>query len=153
NNLLNQARNFSSGVANLTTLGMKYTGSATTGTFTATSGTGKTGTSGSVTINGGTLDHFAFATISSPQTAGTAFNITVTAQDINNNTVASYDGNGFKVTLTSTGTLVFTNPSAAFTLGVLTAPVTITNTGSFTITATGTGGNSGKTGTSNSFTV
>src|SRR5207249_6337962 len=68
NNVLNQAANFSSGVANLTALGMKYTGNATTGTFTATSGTGKTGTSGSVTINGGTLDHFAFATISSPQT-------------------------------------------------------------------------------------
>ncbi len=45
--MLNPAGDFSSGVANLTRLGMTYTGNATTGTFTATSG-GKTGTSGSV---------------------------------------------------------------------------------------------------------
>src|SRR5207249_11250626 len=31
-----------------------------------------------------TVDHFAFTTISSPQTAGTAFNITITAQDAGN---------------------------------------------------------------------
>ena len=37
NNVLNQAANFSSGVADLTALGMKYTGNAATGTFTATS--------------------------------------------------------------------------------------------------------------------
>src|SRR5207302_2774325 len=78
NNILNQTGNFSSGVADLTALGMKYTGNAATGTFTATSLSGKSGTSGNVTINGGTLHHFSFATISSPQTAGTAFSITVT---------------------------------------------------------------------------
>ncbi len=154
NNILNQAGNFSSGVANLTTLGMKYTGNATTGTFTATSGSGKTGTSGSVTINGGTLDHFSFATISNPQTAGTAFSITVTAQDAGNNTVTSFDANGNKAMLTSTGALTGAPiTSAAFTAGVLTQNVTITNTGNFTITATGSGGNSGITGTSNSFQV
>src|SRR5207302_3354004 len=138
NNVLNQATNFSSGVANLTTLGMKFTGTGTAGTFTATSGTGKMGTSGSVTITGGTLHHFAFATISSPQTAGTAFNITITAQDVGNNTVTGYSGNGFKVKLTSTGAL-FGAPvtTPAFTNGVLTnQSVTITNTGNFTITAT-----------------
>src|SRR5207244_10343330 len=90
NTVCNQATNFSSGVANLTTWGMKFTGTGTAGTFTATSGTGKLGTSGSVTITGGTLHHFAFATISSPQTAGTAFNITITAQDASNNTVTSF---------------------------------------------------------------
>ena len=37
-NTLNQAGDFTSGVANLTTLGMTYTGNATTGTFRATSG-------------------------------------------------------------------------------------------------------------------
>ena len=56
--------------------------------------------------------------------------------------------------LTSTGTLTGAPiTTIAFTGGVLSQNVTITNTGSFTITATGTGGNSGITGTSNSFTV
>ena len=50
-NQLNNATDFSAGVANLTTLGLKYNGNAATGTFTATSGTGKSGTSGAVTIN------------------------------------------------------------------------------------------------------
>ena len=48
---LNNATDFSAGVANLTTLGLKYNGNAATGTFTATSGTGKSGTSGAITIN------------------------------------------------------------------------------------------------------
>ena len=52
NNVLNQAADFTSGVANLTALGMKYTGTTATGTFTALSGTSsKTGTSGNVTID------------------------------------------------------------------------------------------------------
>src|SRR5439155_832598 len=70
------------------------------------------------------------------------------------NTITSFDGNGFKVMLTSTGALVgapITTPP--FTNGILVQSATITNTGSFTITATGIGGNSGISGTSNSFTV
>jgi hypothetical protein len=157
NNVLNQATNFVSGVANLTTL--KYTGNATTGTFTATSASGKTGISGNVTINGGALDHFKVEAAGGgpigTQTAGTAFNIMVTAQDASNNTVTSFDNNGNKVMLTSTGALTGSPiTTAAFTNGVLSSQsVTITNTGNFTITATGIGGNSGKTGTSNLFTV
>jgi hypothetical protein len=49
-NKLKDAGDFISGVADLTSLGMKYTGNAATGTFTATSSSGKTGDSGSVTI-------------------------------------------------------------------------------------------------------
>ncbi len=49
-NVLNQVGDFSSGVAHLTTLGMKYTGSAASGTFTASAVSGKSGMSGSVTI-------------------------------------------------------------------------------------------------------
>ncbi len=41
NNILNQAGDFTNGVANLTALGMKYTGVAATGTFTATSATAR----------------------------------------------------------------------------------------------------------------
>jgi hypothetical protein len=130
---------------------------AETVTYTATDTTDSIGITqtAAVTFTAGALDHFAFATISSPQTAGTPFAITITAQDVNNNTVTSFDGNGFKAVLTSTGTLVgapITTPS--FTAGVLSSQsVTITNTGSFTITANGNGNDSGVTGTSNSFTV
>ena len=100
------------------------------------------------------MHHFTFNNISSPQTAGIAFNITVTAEDFNNNTVTAFNGNGFKVMLTSTGTLVGAPiTTLAFTNGILVQSVTINNTGSFTITATGIGGNSGINGTSNSFTV
>src|SRR4029079_4560503 len=102
----------------------------------------------------GALDHFTISAITSPQTAGQAFAITVTAFDANNNIDTNFDANGNKVNLTSTGTLVYTNPSPAFTSGVLAnQSVSITNTGSFTITATGTGNNSSITGVSNSFTV
>jgi hypothetical protein len=52
NNVLNQSPNFVLGVANLTALGIKYTGVAGTGTFTATSAFGsKSGTSDSTLVN------------------------------------------------------------------------------------------------------
>jgi len=52
NNVLNRATDFVAGVADLTALGIIFVGNYATGTFTATSATGKNGTSGSVTING-----------------------------------------------------------------------------------------------------
>src|SRR5436309_408743 len=146
------------GVASLTVTG------TTAGSVTiAASATGSGGALGQGTGNpitftvvaSTTVDHFAFATISSPQTSGIAFNITITAEDAGNNTVTGYSGNGFKVKLTSTGTLVgapVTTP--AFTNGVLNnQSVTITNTGNFTITATDNSGSTSATGTSNSFQV
>ena len=107
-----------------------------------------------VTVNPGVVANFlvessgggAIAT----QTAGSAFNIKVTARDANNNTVTGFAGT---VNITSTGTLSSGGgTTAAFTAGVLAShSVTISNTGSFTITATKTG--SSETGTSNAFTV
>jgi hypothetical protein len=49
NNLLNRAADFANGVADLTWK-MTYTGNAAAGTFTAATASGKTGTSGTVTI-------------------------------------------------------------------------------------------------------
>ena len=150
-NVLNLSGDFTNGVANLTSLGMIYTGNAATGTFTATSG-GKTGTSGSVTVNAGPLDHFLVEKSGGgaigTQTAGTAFSLRITAQDVNNNTVTSFTSSA---SLTSTGALTVSPvTSGAFTAGVLDPQsVTITNTGSFTITATA----SSKTGTGAAFTV
>ncbi len=79
-------------MANLTSLGMIYTGNATTGTFTATSG-GKTGTSGGVAIGIGSMSRLILSAASTTPTAGIADNLTVTAADVGGNTVTSYTGN------------------------------------------------------------
>ncbi len=113
-------------------------------TITATGGSpSKTGTSNSFTVNPGALAKFAFATIST-QTTGTAYSITVTAQDANGNTVTSYVGNPGLISSSWVGT----KNLGAFTSGTRTGSVTSTVAGSTTITAT-----DGVTGTSNSFTV
>jgi len=109
-----------------------------------------------VTFTAGPVAKVVFSSISSPQTAGTAFNVTITAEDANGNTATSYSADGNNVTISSTGTLLggpFT--TAAFTNGVLAnQPITITNTGNFTLTATGNPGHANNSvGTSNAFTV
>ncbi len=83
------------------------------------------------------------------QTAGTPFDIKITARDANNN-VANFNGTA---NITSSGTLSSgSGATASFSSGVLSAhSVTISNTGLFTITATRTGG--AETGVSNTFTV
>ncbi len=86
--------------------------SAATGAFADPSpGTGKTVYVSGLTLNGAdagnysltqptttasitaTLDHFAI-TVSGPQTAGTPFNITITAQDMFNDTVTAFQRDG-----------------------------------------------------------
>src|SRR5439155_605551 len=130
------------GVANITITGATA-GSVTIG---ASGGSLAAGTGNPITftvVANTTVDHFAFATISSPQMAGAAFNITITAQDAGNNTVTGYSGNGFKVKLTSTGTFsaITAITTAAFTNGVLTNhSVAITNSGTgYTLQATNAG--------------
>src|SRR5438132_1708445 len=150
--------NATGGVATLTVTGTTAGSVTITASATGSGGALAAGTGNPITFNvvTGGLDHFGFANITSPQTAGTAFSITITAQDINNNTVTSFDSNGNKVMLTSTGTLTGAPiTTAPFTSGVLTQSVTITNTTNtgFTIKAAGVGGIAGVTGTSNSFNV
>jgi len=85
------------------------------------------------------------------QTAGSPFNIQLTARDNLNNTVTSFNGTA---DITSTGSLsAGGGATVAFTNGVLSShSVTISNTGSsFTITATETSATAN--GTSNNFTV
>ncbi len=84
------------------------------------------------------------------QTVGIGFNIQVAALDAYGNTVTGFSG---PVTIASTGTLAQGAGSTTyFTDGVLASwPVTISNTGTFTISATGIGGTPG--GTSNGFAV
>ena len=50
------------------------------------------GQSGLFTVNPGALASFIFSTISSPQTAGTAFSITITAYDEYGNVMTNYAG-------------------------------------------------------------
>ncbi|MEI7527007.1 MAG: hypothetical protein WCJ95_21845, partial [Mariniphaga sp.] len=104
-------------------------------TFTVT-GSSKIGTA-SFNVNPGPLDHFAISAISSPQTEGTAITgITLTAQDLNNNTVTSFTGTGNSVTYG--GTAGITGNSAVFEAGQLTGvsvtPITLGSGRTFTVT-------------------
>jgi hypothetical protein len=106
NNVLNRAPDFTLGIANLTALGMKYTGNTATGSFTATSATAKTGTSGNVTILPGAAAKLVI-TGSGAQTAGTSQSLTITAEDISGNTATTYSGDK---SLTFSGANPSTNP-------------------------------------------
>jgi hypothetical protein len=115
-------------------------------TITASCG-GKTGASGSFNVNPGNLDHFDFSVINSPQTAGTAFSVTITAKDANGNTVPSYLGTN---TLSISSGTISPTSTTAFTAGVWTGSVTLYTSGSsITIGTIG----SAKIGTSNTITV
>ncbi|HAF25255.1 MAG TPA: hypothetical protein DCK93_20505, partial [Blastocatellia bacterium] len=151
---------FASGVST-TTLATTLTKAETT-TITAGDGAITGPASSSVTVNVGSLSSFVVTNTSDgpigTQLAGTAFNIKVRAIDAGGNTDTSFNANGFKVVISSTGTLSSgggTTP--AFTNGVL-SPYSITFStsgtypGSFTITAE-TNPNGPEVGTSNSFTV
>ena len=107
----------------------------------------ETGASNSFAVSSGTLDHFSINTISSPQVAGVPFSITITAQDINNNTVTSFADVASLSDLS--GTL---SPYATtnFASGVWSGNVTITKYwNNNRISAT----SSGKTTQSNAFSV
>jgi len=138
---------------------------AETTTITASDGTTSGPASSSLTVNAGALSAFAVTNtsdgaISSPQTAGTAFNLKVRAVDAGGNTITSFDGGSNKVMISpSSGTLsAGGGTSDAFVNGVL-SPWSVTFStsgtypGTFSLTATGIGGNSSITGTSNLFTV
>ena len=122
-------------------------------TVTATSGS--TGTSNTFTINPGALNNFIVegsGGVPIPtQLAGTPFNLRLTARDAFNNVKTDFTGAGNTAVLTSTGTLTGAPlTSGTFTAGVKDPQaVTITNGGTFTITAK----NGVPTGVSNSFNV
>jgi len=126
------------------TITKAYTGDAITATD---SSSGLTGQSSSFSINAGSLASFTIGTIISPQSGGTAFSITITAQDAYGNTVTSYTGSASLSDLT--GSLSPTSTSA-FSAGVWTGNVKV-NTAytNDVITAT----SSGATGQSNEFNV
>ncbi|MCX6269861.1 MAG: carboxypeptidase regulatory-like domain-containing protein [Bacteroidetes bacterium] len=142
-NKLSGAGDFVSGVADLTSLGMKYSGNIGTGTFTATSGTGKTGGSGSVTINAGPAVKFII-TGTGTQTAGNTQDIMITAKDVGDYLAVIYTGDK---SITFSGASSSSSPVTAPTMKDKTGTATAFGTAT-TITFTNgvasvSGGNNG----------
>ena len=154
-NVLNGSGDFTNGVANLTTLGMTYTGNATAGTFAATSG-GKTGTSGSVVINGGTATQVRVETAADGSgtvvptqnvASGSTLTVYAISRDASNNFVANVTATWSLVNLTGgvvSGDLSPTSgTSATFTghvigtaaIHAVSGSLTLTNSGTITVTA------------------
>ncbi|MCZ2472229.1 T9SS type B sorting domain-containing protein [Aquirufa ecclesiirivi] len=110
---LKNSEDFMNGIANLSSLGLKYTGTSGTGTFTFTPTTGTAVTSSTITINPGSSNKFVI-TGSGTQTAGSIQTITITAKDAQGNTVTSYDGTK---SLTFSGANSSTSPVTSPQLG------------------------------------
>jgi hypothetical protein len=127
-----------------------YNASATT-TLTAKEGA-ISGSSASFTVSPASAASFAVPTPST-QTAGSAFNVTITAKDAYGNTATGYGGSmpvAFSGPQTSPGGEAPKYPaSVSFAAGVGTASVTIYDAGSTTLTAQ----EGSISGTSGSFTV
>lgn len=137
-----------SGTAGITGTSLAFTSGQVTGVSVTPSvvgtgmsfivtGSGKTGSRTFDVVNPGPLDHFAISAISSPQTAGIPIvGITLTAQDINNNTVASFTGN-----VTYSGTAGITGSSPAFSagqlIGVSVTPTVVGSARTFVVTGAG----------------
>ncbi len=142
---------FSSGVG--TASGIVLYDAQTT-SLTATQGSAA-GNSGNFTVNGtGTVSTFVLSNIGT-QTAGTAFNVTITAADPYGNASSGYAGTKvvtFSGPSNSPNGHVPTYPaSVTFAGGVGTASITLYDAQTTTLTATASGPS--LTGTSNSFTV
>ncbi|WP_269009631.1 invasin domain 3-containing protein [Aquirufa ecclesiirivi] len=159
-NKLSSAVDFSSGVANLTSLGLKYTGTVGSGTFTFTPATGTAVTSGSITMNAGSANRLVI-TGTGTQTAGTTQTITITAKDAQGNTITSYTGdksltfsgalsslspvttpkvtdkNSNQVSLGTAATITFTNGVATTNLGLYLAESVTIEVSDGTLSATG----------------
>ncbi|WP_394364569.1 hypothetical protein, partial [Aquirufa nivalisilvae] len=110
-NVLNQAGDFSSGVANLTSLGLKFTGTSGSGTFTFTPASGTAATSSSITVSPGAATKF-IVTGTGTQTAGGSQTVTLTAKDASGNTATGYTGDK---SIVFSGANSSTNPSTAAT--------------------------------------
>ena len=124
--------------------------SATAGSWTVTAdnGAGVNGTA-SLTVTPGALAQFVFSAISSPQTAGTSFSVTITAVDSYGNTVTSYSGT--PILTYSAGSITPSSATGGFADGIWTGMVTVTTAGSDVTLGVDDG--SCQTGTSNPFTV
>ena len=121
-------------------------------TFIVT-GLTKTGTA-TFNVNPGALDHFAITETTgsalTDKTAGSAFNVKIVAQDVNNNTVTGF---GATVSITASGSTLTGSPvtSGTFTSGILSSQSLTLTTSGTGVTLSASGG--GKSGTSGTFNV
>jgi predicted nucleotidyltransferase len=129
---------------------LKTAGSKTVTATDSSDGAKTANTSPSITVNAGALDHFAVSAPGSA-TAGSAFSVTVTAQDQFNNTVTSYTGTIHFTSSDGAAALPADYPFVGGDAGVhtFTSAVTLNTAGNQTVTVTG----SGKTGTSGTIVV
>ena len=95
--------------------------------------------------------HFAFNTISSPQTAGTPFSVTIRAVDSGGNTVPTYAADAILTANTGTGSI--TPSQITFTAGVWTGLVTCKGAGGAVALTCADYSAPPKTGTSNTYVV
>ncbi len=110
------------------------------------SGGSETGSSNFFNVTVGSLDHFTISNLAT-QTAGVPFTITITAKDIEGNTVTSFVG---PVTIGDVSGSISPQTSGVFSNGVRNETVTVTvSSQSNQIVVTG----NGKSGVSNFFTV
>ncbi|MBU1628393.1 hypothetical protein KKB18_13575 [bacterium] len=102
-----------------------------------------------IVFSPGDLDHFVMDEISSPQSASTPFDVTITAKDEYNNTVVLFTGT---VDLSTTAGTISVTTTGDFVGGTITESVYVTGAGTGkTITAQRTGGS--EIGISNEFDV
>ena len=139
------SNNFTAGV--LASQSVTITQAGSGNRITVTSGS-ITGVSNTFTVDPAALDHFTLSNISSPQTAGTGFPVTITAEDAYGNTVTGFTGT---VSISISSGTVTPTTSGNFVAGVRTESITVLTAGS-NLTITVDDGAS-HTGTSNTFNV
>ena len=114
--------------------------------------TGFTGANANTTVLDNDVHHYAVTTVASPQTRGIPFNVTITAFDVGNVIITSYNGTP---TLTASGTVganaISPGNASGFINGVFNGQVTafLSDTNVMLTVSDG----AGHTGTSNAFNV
>ncbi len=139
------AYTFTAGDAGSHVFSVTLVTATTTGWVSGTDGV-FTGTQSGITVDPAAVSTFSISTVSSPQTAGVGFSVTITALDAYGNTATSYTGTP---TLSDLSGSISPTVTSAFVGGVWSATVTVTKSGLDSISAS----DGATTGTSNTFTV
>ena len=139
------AYTFTAGDAGSHVFSVTLVTATTTGWVSGTDGV-FTGTQSGITVDPAAASTFRISTVSSPQTAGVGFSVTITALDAYGNTATSYTGTP---TLSDLSGSISPIVTSAFVGGVWSGTVTVTKSGLDSISAS----DGATTGTSNTFTV
>ena len=135
----------------LSTVNNALTDGNATVTVTA-SASGFTGTGSTTSVVDNDLHHYVINAIASPQTRGAPFSVTITAQNIGNQTITGYTSTAAMSAAGAGGADSITpTTTTAFTAGVWTGNVTV-NTFDTNVVLTASDG-AGHTGASNAFNV